>query len=241
MKKMISLLFCILLSFAAMAQQMGAPKYDDIKKVVSDPKSAFYYPELLQRYQQGDSTFTIDECRHLYFGYVFQPEWNPYGLRNSETKYLMQLSMPDNLDTALAAIAKAENILKNDPFNIDVLMIAFYLASSDLVNNREKAESFNNRIGIVLNAISSCGSGQSPEDAFYVISISHEYTILSLLGFQLKSQSLSGGCDVMELQENDYDIEKLYFNVSKILEKESELFGGGPKKSKKEKNQKSNK
>lgn len=149
--------------------------------------------------------------------------------------------MPDNLDTALAAIAKAENILKNDPFNIDVLMIAFYLASSDLVNNREKAESFNNRIGIVLNAISSCGSGQSPEDAFYVISISHEYTILSLLGFQLKSQSLSGGCDVMELQENDYDIEKLYFNVSKILEKESELFGGGPKKSKKEKNQKSNK
>ena len=50
-----------------------------------------------------------------------------------------------------------------------------------------------------------------------------------------------GGCDVMELQENDYDIEKLYFNVSKILEKESELFGGGPKKSKKEKNQKSNK
>lgn len=238
MKKIVSLLFCLLLCLFAIAQQMGTPQYDAIKKAVSDEKSDFYYPGLMQRYQQGDSTFTIEECRHLYYGQVFQPEWNPYGTSSPEEKYLRRLTMPDNLDTALVAISKAEKVLKNDPFNIDVLIIAFYLSSSDLVNDKEKADFFNNRIGIVLNAISSCGNGQTPEDAFHVIRISHEYTILSVLGLHFKSQSLSGVCDVMEVQENEYGLEKVYFNVSKILEKENEIFGGGPKKTKKEKKSK---
>lgn len=235
MKHIILFCLCLFCMCTAWTQKMGAPDYKKIEKEISQSSSPYYYDNLLQRYQRGDSTLTLEECRYVYFGQVFQSHWSPMSVNTPEKKYLLRMSMPDDLDTALAAIAKVETILKDDPFNLDILMIGFYLTNSDLVQDKERAEVFNNKIVIVLNAISSCGNGLTADDAFHVINISHEYAMASVLDLHVKSQALVGACDVLEMQENEYGIEKIYFNVSKILEYENRMFGSFDLKSKKNK------
>jgi len=70
----------------------------------------------------------------------------------------------------------------------------------------------------VIGAIFSTGDGRKCETAFHVISPSHEYVILNILRFKMKSQALTGDCDYLELVENDRNINGIYFNIKKLFE-----------------------
>ena len=240
MKRILLLFACLLFAFTAWTQKSGAPNYKTIETEITKSDSPFHYAPLLQRYLKGDSTLTDEECRYVYYGQVFQSGWSPFSLHTPDVKYLMSLSMPDNIDTALAAIKKAENILADDPFNLDILMVAYYLSASDVVQDTGRAQVFSNRIGVILNAIGSSGSGESADEAYHVISISHEYAIAGVMGLNVTSQALVGNCDVLTVKENSFGVEKLYFNITKILEFENRLFGGSSSKEKKEKKSKKN-
>jgi len=51
--------------------------YKKIEKNILKKKSPFFYTHLLKRFTDGDTLFNLDEKRHLYYGYIFQPEYNP--------------------------------------------------------------------------------------------------------------------------------------------------------------------
>ena len=56
-----------------------APNYENIKRDISDPSSRFYYPRLLERLAKCDTTLNLEELRCIYYGYVHQPDFEPYG------------------------------------------------------------------------------------------------------------------------------------------------------------------
>jgi hypothetical protein len=84
--KTYTLLLCFFaFSLSAFAQQeiIGKPNYKKIKKSIQKKSSEFYYPVLMERFKNGDSTMTIDEKRHLYYGFTFEDSYSPY----SRSKY----------------------------------------------------------------------------------------------------------------------------------------------------------
>ena len=70
----------------------------------------------------------------------------------------------------------------------------------------------------IVDVLMSSGNGKTKEDAFYVIDISHEYNLLSILGFQFGgSQHLIEHYDYLSVAENNQNIEGFYFDVSPCL------------------------
>ena len=54
------------------------PDNDQILKDVLNGMSPYYYPVLFMRYMEGDTTLTLEDYRHLYYGYAWQPEYEPF-------------------------------------------------------------------------------------------------------------------------------------------------------------------
>ncbi|MDD4697228.1 MAG: DUF4919 domain-containing protein, partial [Fermentimonas sp.] len=80
MKKSVILLAifsCIIISAQAQEEFFDAPDFKQIERNTKEPASSFYYPNLMKRYMEGDTKLTLNEGRHLYFGYVFQQGYEP--------------------------------------------------------------------------------------------------------------------------------------------------------------------
>ncbi|MBQ2395013.1 MAG: DUF4919 domain-containing protein, partial [Alistipes sp.] len=64
-------LFGAALSFAQ------TPDNDRIKAEIENPQSQYFYPNLMARYELGDTTLTLDEFHYLYYGFAYSPKYNP--------------------------------------------------------------------------------------------------------------------------------------------------------------------
>ena len=64
----------------------------------------------------------------------------------------------------------------------------------------------------LLQSITATGDGKTPETAFKVISVAEEYALLREIGAEVKSQSLVGHCDKMEVERNEKEY-TFYFDV----------------------------
>lgn len=53
---------------------------------MTDPASRYYYPKLMGRYEQNETIMNLDDYRHLYYGYLFQEDFNPYRHNEASTK-----------------------------------------------------------------------------------------------------------------------------------------------------------
>ncbi|MDE7125005.1 MAG: DUF4919 domain-containing protein, partial [Muribaculaceae bacterium] len=54
------------------------PDLETIKSETTDPTSSRYYPKLMQSYLSNDTTLTAEDFRFLYYGYLFQEDYEPY-------------------------------------------------------------------------------------------------------------------------------------------------------------------
>ncbi len=190
------------------------PDYPVIQKTISDSSSSLYYPRLLGRYEEGDSSLTLEEKRHLYYGYQFQPNYNPYA-PSSYRDQLRSLLSRDNHTTEdlnrLAAIT--DSMLAENPLDMDALSYKLYV--NDKLGNQSEFTRYRNRGRIILDAIMSTGDGKTERTAFYVIDTSDEYTLVNILGFKFGGeQSLTKDfCDLLSLAPNEKKITGLYFDV----------------------------
>ncbi|GAA5083040.1 hypothetical protein GCM10023210_01100 [Chryseobacterium ginsengisoli] len=80
----------------------------------------------------------------------------------------------------------------------------------------------------LLNSIIKSGDGKSCETGWHVTQIEEEYFILSMMGAELQSQSISNGgnniCDKMEVKKDDGSLKTYYFEANKVFEKENEML-----------------
>lgn len=239
MNKYIIFTLLSLLSFSAIGQDAlyFPPNYSQIEKNIKVKESNFYYPKLMERFKNGDTSFNLDEKQHLYYGFIFQPQYSPYNFSSLKTE-IKRLQEKDSLtsDDWKQLQQSAKSILDKNPFDIGTL--EYFLIASEKI---EDLNSFNkgvSQLHTIYDAILYSGDGLTKESAYYVINVSNEYDILNLLELKIVSQSLITPYDYLKVAENKHKIEGLYFEISPSLNHMSKLFGSAEKNKKDKKKKK---
>ncbi|MFA7139622.1 MAG: DUF4919 domain-containing protein [Proteiniphilum sp.] len=205
-----------------------APDYRQIERNVKEPTSSYYYPKLLEKYLNGAATMTPEEGRHLYFGYVYQPDYLPTDT-SSYNKRLADVldSQSFSTDDYAAILQYSEALLKEDPFNLRALNARLLVYAQQ--NDSEAYKRVVRKRRIVQDAIIGTGDGMSEKTPFYVIKVAHEYDILPFLGFSFGGEDkiLKGNkVNFLSLGQNRFGVERVYFNIKPVFEHVSARGGG---------------
>ncbi|HPH17066.1 MAG TPA: DUF4919 domain-containing protein [Bacteroidales bacterium] len=226
--KKISILSVIFLCFVmhwGYSQKTSNIDFDAIKTQVQDSTSATYYPLLLERMLQLDSTLTSHELQLLYYGNVFYSKYSPYGRGEYEDKCFEAYKKKDFAE----AIRNGELEFKENPVNVKVLklLLLSHHKNADSVMAKKYAKLF---FGI-LDEIYKSGDGKSIATAYVVLKVADEYVILSDLGLSSTKQSLLGVTDKLTIETKGQNppkgadkIKELYFNVSQPLAYMNRMF-----------------
>jgi len=214
----IPIILLFTLSGLSQEENFREPDYQKIKQQVNNADSDLYYPRLFKRYQNNDTTLQHKHYRMLYYGYLFQPEYNP-SESSPYSDSLRAIYQKDTLQKAdLDKIIEFERqILKKDPFSLrDLNTLAYAYAQK---NKKQITKRLDYKINLLIETILSSGDGLEEETAWHVTEPSHEQDILNVLGFQAAGEeSLRGeGFDYIRVKKNKYGIEGFYFNVSQLL------------------------
>ena len=225
MKKIILTTF-ILIGYLSYSQSWDfeKPDYNKIEKNIKNIKSNLFYESLMNRFLKADSIMTLSEKRHLYYGYTFGENYSPY-FRSDFGDSLRVVLRKEKLDSSdfNRIVDFTDKMLSENPF--DLYAMNYQLYSLEQIGNKESFDKRLIQFRIIVDALMSSGNGKSKKEAFYVIFTSHEYELLSILGFQFGgSQSLIEHYDYLTLAENEAELEGLYFDVSPCLNSISKMF-----------------
>lgn len=227
MKRLIISILTIFIISNSFSQEIKfeKPNYKKISKEIKKKKSKFYYKKLFDRYLEGDTTFNLNEKRHLYYGFAFQEEYSPYG----NSTYTDSLKVFYKKDTLTKfdfeeIVRFSKLILDENPFDLRAINNLNYAYYS--LENKDLEKLYNYKSLLIIDAIMSSGDGISEKSAFFVIYVPHEYDLINALGLGFGGeQSLTAnGFDYLKLQDNEYGIEGFYFEISRSLEHLNLMF-----------------
>lgn len=235
MKKLIYILILSFVGLAAAISTKAAPArakekitpvtpdLEQIRADVSNPSSPYYYPKLFSRYQQNETVMNLEEYRHLYYGALFQEDFNPYRHSEASTKndglYYKNNHTRAELDSI---IYYAEEVLADDPFNLSQMNYLIYALRARGKVNRAKIWQY--RLNHLLQAIISSGTGTDQEHAWYVINPRHEYNIINFQNAVARNQQYEEPYfDRIEVEKKGGKKGKVttdtyYFNIRNMLE-----------------------
>lgn len=183
----IFLLVCGIVSAGAQPKFVNvkreAPDLKLIKKQIEDRTSPYYYPRLMEEYQRNDTAMKIDKFRHLYLGYMFQEDYNPYRPSVIESDIDPRLLDKGELSRQEcdSVIARAQFELQNKPF--DLMQMSNLIKALKLKGKNNLAKIWQYKLDYILMAIVSTGTGADEENAWYVIEPQHEYVLLNAMGY----------------------------------------------------------
>ncbi len=201
----------------AQAPVAEAPDYQSIKSEIADTASDYYYPRLLERYESFDSTLTITDYRHLYYGYIFQenydPDWKSRDEKKIQKFFRGAKEDESKLDKVVELVCKS---LKENPFDLRTMQFLCFLYHQK--GDIEMGKKASHRFISIIGAILSSGDGESCETAYHVISPRHEFNILKIFQFESAAQKNVNGCNYLELKENKRGMEGIYFKVPSLNE-----------------------
>lgn len=200
------------------------PDMEQIRRATLDPGSQYYFPRLMAKYNLNDTTMSNDEYRHLYLGYMFQEDYDPYRsspyAKVTDELRLKARHSKEEIDT----IRKyAELALKDNPF--DLRQMSFLV---HVLKERRKdmsAKIWEYRLEHLLGAIKSTGTGEDTDNAWYVIYPMHEYDMVDLLGYSATDADfIEPGYDYLTVTPDEETARRLrdkvakgfYFNVQGI-------------------------
>ncbi len=226
MKKSLLYLFATLffgLSLFGQASTFERPDLDAIEKAVKDKEGPYYFVTLMERYKVNDSTLTIKDYKHLYYGFEYQDS------------YTTPKSIVDN-----AALKKArekkdwgtfaqlqKTVIEAAPF--DLREIYFLSQALESIGMLSDAAAYKKSLLKLVDAIKSTGDGLTPESGYYITKVAHEYDMMAFLGFdrgggQALVKSKYGSVDKLLVAKNDQNISALYFNATIIFQKYEKIF-----------------
>jgi len=194
-------------------------KLKKLKKEIRKKKSPFYYPRLFDRYVKQDTSLTIEEFKYLYYGFTFQKGYSPYGTPALQDSLISYLSREELLRAEYEVAARiGGELLQESPFRLRETFIT--AVSYEMAGNLRMSSAYFDFYQKQVDAIMSTGDGLSTNSAFVVIYIQDEYEIIEVLGFKFGGNQylLNGNFDMIELQENPYGVDALYFDVDRLLE-----------------------
>ncbi|MGV8947580.1 MAG: DUF4919 domain-containing protein [Lutibacter sp.] len=223
MRQFLTFAFLMIVLCNVNSQQLPPqkPNYDLINREIQDSSSNFYYPKLMSRLLAFDTTLSKGDYRHLYYGYIFQKEYQPYWTSPDEENLVKFYRSKKVSEKDYDLIIKlASHSISEFPFDLRQINYMGYIYH--LKGDEEMAKRVIYRFHGILDAIMSSGDGKTCETGFHVISVSHEYVMLNMFQFQMKQQALIGDCDYMDLVKNERNIDGIYFNIKQLFDKNLE-------------------
>lgn len=209
--------------------EFKAPDYDEIKAAIEQKGGEYYYPTLLNRFKKCDTTMSIDQLRALYYGSVFQDNYDPYNSVDMSSIYKALKRKNKTKKNSKDLEKQLNELITENPTHLP-LYYCLFINNMDLYDTKSpKVDNVIQQMFLLLDAISSTGDGRSEKTAFYVINTSHEYTLMQAYGFYYTSQSLqtSGNdvFDVIDIKGSEFvninalyaDIGQLYFNITRCF------------------------
>ena len=217
----------LLLAAAASASGVTTPAADKRKITVArpdlarieqetlDPKSQYYFPRLLEKYNRNDTVMTNDEYRHLYLGYMFQEDYDPYRTSpySEKTDHLRAKAThtKEEIDTVRKYALLA---LQDNPF--DLRQMSFLVHVLKEKQKDMSAKIWEYRLEHLLGAIKSTGTGEDAANAWYVIYPMHEYDMVQLLGYEATDVEFpEEGIDYLVVSPEPATAKRLRNNVAK--------------------------
>ena len=192
--------------------------FEEIRENIQNPQSEFFYPKLMQSYLSNDTLLDFEGYRHLYYGYSFQEDYNPF--RESEFSTVIEdLYYKKEFTRAECdSIEKyAEKSLNDNIF--DFRQMKFYIFALKEKKKYARAAIRQYRLNHLLAAIISSGNG-TMESPWVVLSPSHEYDLINSLGYvAIKHEELENNIDyILVDKKNDKSPEGFYFDASRVFE-----------------------
>lgn len=196
-----------------------APDFEQIKADVTNPASPYYYPKLMERYERNETIMNLNDYRHLYYGYLFQEDFNPYRnndiLARNEALYYKDKHTRAELDSI---ISYAKEAIADNPFDLNQMNFLIYaLRERGKVN---LASIWQYRLNHLLQTIASSGTGLDPDNAWHVINPRHEYNLVNFQNAVVKDhQYQEPYFDRIDVEKkNGKETVTYYFNIRNLLE-----------------------
>lgn len=205
------------------------PSYEHLGKIISDPSSRFYYPTLLKRFEEADTTLTIEDIHCLYYGYVLQKDYDPY-IHLDEEDQARDILNPERITIkeAQKALKLLDRAVKKAPMHLRLYMYRHYANAKVYGIDSKQAADDAFRYVALISAIAASGDGSDFATAFHVAIVSHSYNFMSYFGLKSTGQSLQYDegqqFDVFSLEENEHGLENLYVNVTPCMNYLSKMF-----------------
>lgn len=202
------------------------PNYDHIRRVMNDKQSPQYLPKLAKMVEDADTAITIEDLIVLYYGQALKDSYDPYKDVEEVTEIRQILSKKDYSKKNVERILSLCNdIIKSDPAEPRAYWyryIAYQLLAKYHNGDTAMVEKSDTQLDMILAAMRSTGNGASMETAIHVTQTAHEYFLLSLYDFDFAGQALvydkqGHAYDKMDVKENPYGLEALYFNIDAII------------------------
>ena len=202
------------------------PDLEAIRVATLDPSNPMYYPKLMKKFNRNDTTMTSEEYRHLYLGYMFQEDYDPYRESPYASVTDSYRNKTSHTKEEIDTIRKyAELTLLDNPF--DLRQMSFLV---HVLKERRKdmsAKIWEYRLEHLLGAIKSTGTGENEEHAWFVIYPAHEYAMVQLMGYHaVDADFIEPGYDYLMVEPEEETLRRLrdkvqkgfYFDVRQIHE-----------------------
>jgi len=193
----------------------GQDKPIDLKRVKKMANSESY-EKLFDRFMANDTTLTVDDYVLIYYGQAYRKDYKPNARHDSVRALNMCLNKPvDSIDFR-RVLWYTDLILKDFPFNIEQIFIKGI--AYDKLGVKDSSNSWLYKYDKLIRAIISSGDGKTPKTAFVVVKITDEYAVLNALELKFTGQALvtekKKMYDLMNVAQNEYGIDQLYFDIN---------------------------
>lgn len=153
--------------------ESNPPDYEQIKKAISDPSSAYYYPNLLLRFKSYDPTLSGEDYKYLYYGYVFQKGYDPY-MKSPYEKKVFSKKKHAQTFSEKDYQKKIDLVNKSlDIYPLDLRMLYHLCVLYNYKGDKDMVKKTYERVHQIILVIRSTGEGQDCESACHVISPFH--------------------------------------------------------------------
>ncbi|MCD8185512.1 MAG: DUF4919 domain-containing protein [Rikenellaceae bacterium] len=206
-----------LLIFWPLWTMAQAPDNDKIDLAIHQSSSPYYYPNLMERYRRADESLTTEDYRHLYYGYMFDPGYNPYAsIPEMDSVLILIMRDPDlSSEDYKRLIHYGSKVLESDPFNPRMLNVMTYAYHriGDTENALKSARRFNG----VINAILSSGEGNKEQSPWHILYFSHAEDVMDQFGMQYhRPVVVSRTTEFFRLLKRAGNTRGYYFDYSRV-------------------------
>ena len=187
-----ALIFVIAVPGVAQKYEVKPVDFNEIKEATQDTKSKFFFPRLMKEFESNDTSMTAEEYRYLYYGYVFQEDYNPF--RESRYSDMIE-SLYYNKEFTRSECDTIEKYaeLSLDDNIFDLQQMEFFIFALKEKKKYARAAIRQFRLNQIIATILSSGKGTA-ESPWVVTSVSHEYYILNKLGYVATEHQTLPGC-----------------------------------------------